>query len=118
MSIYDSLADKPRLFIETRGLEVKQVLKDIQSLNVDAKNDWANAVKKMPELAAGVVLLDSDRSVSTAYGVLTTESSMHRGQYPGHSYVVVDTDGIVRFIWDDPQMAVRNKEILVEVSKL
>ncbi|HLE49689.1 MAG TPA: hypothetical protein VI791_00910, partial [Patescibacteria group bacterium] len=82
------------------------------------KNDWADAVKKMPELAAGTVLLDSDRSVSAAYGVLTAESSMHRGQYPGHSYIIVDGDGIVRFVWDDPQMAVRNKEILAEVQKL
>lgn len=90
----------------------------VLSINVDAKNDWAGAVKKMPELAAGTVLLDTQRSVSSAYGVLTTESSMHRGQYPGHSYVIVDKEGMVRFIWDDPQMAVRNKEILAEVAKL
>jgi len=90
----------------------------VLNINVDAKNDWADAVKKMPELAAGTVLLDSDRSVSAAYGVLTAESSMHRGQYPGHSYVIVDKDGIVRFVWDDPQMAVRNKEILAEIAKL
>ncbi|MFZ2202709.1 MAG: redoxin domain-containing protein [Microgenomates group bacterium] len=90
----------------------------VLNINVDAKNDWAGAVKKMPELAAGTVLLDNDRKVSTAYGVLTTESSMHRGQYPGHSYVIIDKEGVVRFVWDDPQMAVRNREILVEVAKL
>lgn len=90
----------------------------VLNINVDAKNDWADAVKKMPELAAGTVLLDSDRSVSASYGVLTAESSMHRGQYPGHSYVIIDKDGVVRFIWDDPQMAVRNKEILAELAKI
>ncbi|MEK7064769.1 MAG: hypothetical protein AAB973_04150, partial [Patescibacteria group bacterium] len=59
-----------------------------------------------------------DRKVTTVYGVLTTASSMHRGQYPGHSYVIIDKDGVVRFVWDDPQMAVRNKEILAEVDKI
>lgn len=90
----------------------------VLNINVDAKKDWDGAVKKMPELTAGTVLLDTDRKVSAAYGVLTTESSMHRGQYPGHSYVVIDKEGIVRFVWDDPQMAVRNKEILAELAKL
>ncbi len=90
----------------------------VLNINVDPKLDWAGAVKKMPELAAGTVLLDTQRSVSSAYGVLTVGSSMHRGQFPGHSYVVIDKDGIVKFVWDDPQMAVRNKEILAELSKL
>ncbi len=103
-------------FGNDRGFTAEKAI--VLSINVDAKDDWAKAVKKMPELAVGTVLLDSDRSVSTAYGVLTTESSMHRGQFPGHSYVIIDKDGIVRFVWDDPQMAIRNKEILAEVSKL
>jgi len=72
----------------------------------------------MPELATGIVLLDTQRSVSSTYGVLTVESSMHRGQFPGHSYVIIDKEGVVRFIWDDPQMAVRNKEILAEIGKI
>lgn len=29
-----------------------------------------------------------------------------------------DWAGVVRFVWDDPQMAVRNKEILAEVDKI
>lgn len=90
----------------------------VLSINVDAKNDWAGAVKKMPELAGATVLLDGDRKVTSTYGVLTTASSMHRGQYPGHSYVIIDKEGVVRFVWDDLQMAVRNKEILAEVAKL
>lgn len=90
----------------------------VLNINVDPKPDWAGAVKKMPELATGTVLLDTQRSVSSAYGVLTVESSMHRGQFPGHSYVVIDKDGVVKFVWDDPQMAVRNKEILAEIAKL
>lgn len=90
----------------------------VLNINVDPKQDWAQAIKKMPELAGATVLLDGDRKVTSAYGVLTTASSMHRGQFPGHSYVIVDKEGVVRFVWDDPQMAVRNKEILAEVDKL
>lgn len=90
----------------------------VLNINVDPKPDWAGAVKKMPELAAGTVLLDIQRSVSSAYGVLTVESSMHRGQFPGHSYIIINKDGIVKFVWDDPQMAVRNKEILAEIEKI
>ena len=90
----------------------------VLNINVDPKLDWAGAVKKMPELATGIVLLDTQRSVSSTYGVLTVESSMHRGQFPGHSYVIIDKEGVVRFIWDDPQMAVRNKEILAEIGKI
>lgn len=90
----------------------------ILNINVDPKKDWAQAIVKMPELAGATVLLDGDRKVTSAYGVLTTASSMHRGQYPGHSFVVIDKDGVVRFAWDDPQMAVRNKEILAELAKI
>lgn len=90
----------------------------VLNINVDPKKDWAQAIAKMPELAGATVLLDGDRKVTGTYGVLTTASSMHRGQYPGHSFVVIDRDGVVRFAWDDPQMAVRNKEILAEVDKI
>ena len=90
----------------------------VLNINVAAKKDWAGAVTKRPDLAEGTVLLDTGGSVVKAYGVLTLESSMHRGQFPGHSYVIIDKDGVVRFIWDDPQMAVRNREILAEIAKL
>ncbi len=88
------------------------------SITVDPKKDWKEAVTKMPELAKATVLFDADRSVSTNYGVMTLPSSMHRGQFPGHTYLIVDKDGIVRFARDDSQMAVRNKELLAEVGKL
>lgn len=90
----------------------------VLSITVDPKGDWKDAVTKMPELAKATVLFDSDRAVSTIYGVMTLDSSMHRGQFPGHTYVIVDKDGVVRFARDDSQMAVRNKELLAEVAKL
>ncbi len=90
----------------------------ILNITVDPKNDWKQAVDKMPELAQSTVLFDSNREVSTAYGVLTLTSSMHKGQFPGHSYVIINKEGIVKFVRDDVAMSVRNSELAVEIDKL
>ena len=84
----------------------------------DSKNDWKNAVGKMPDLARATVLLDTDKQVSLEYAMLSLPSSMHKGQLPGHTYVMIDTNGIVRYVKDDVQMAVRNQELLEEIDKL
>lgn len=88
------------------------------SIAVDHKNDWAQAVKQMPELNSSTVLLDVDRKVTSTYGVLTLNSSMHRGQFPGHTYIIVDKDGVVRFLLDDVEMKIRNKELLKELDNI
>lgn len=88
------------------------------NITVDPKSRWSEAITKMPELAGATVLFDEDRKVSLLYGVLSLPSSMHRGQFPGHSYVLVDKNGIVRFTKDDPEMAVRNQELLKVVETL
>jgi peroxiredoxin len=88
------------------------------NITVDNKDDWKKAIDKMPELVGNTVLLDPNREVSGLYGVLALNSSMHRGQFPGHTYVLIDKDGIIRFVKDDAQMAVRNNELLSEVAKL
>src|SRR3990167_8330291 len=81
-------------------------------------NDWKKAVDKMPELGASTVLLDLTKNVSKDYGMLSLPSSMHKGQYPGHTYLILDKDGMVRFVRDDPQMAVRNDELKAELAKI
>ena len=88
------------------------------SIAVDSKNDWAQAVKKMPELSSSTVLLDIDKKVTSIYGVLTLNSSMHRGQFPGHTYIIVNKEGIVRYLLDDADMKIRNKELLKELEKI
>ncbi|KKQ34392.1 MAG: Alkyl hydroperoxide reductase/ Thiol specific antioxidant/ Mal allergen [Microgenomates group bacterium GW2011_GWA2_37_6] len=88
------------------------------SIAVDRKEDWGQAIAKMPELVSAVVLFDTNRQVSSEYGVLALPSSMHRGQFPGHTYLIVDKEGIVRFIKDDPEMGVRNDELKAELDKL
>lgn len=84
----------------------------------DPNKDWAGAVVKMPQLGSATVLFDTNREVSKIYGVLTLPSSMHRGQFAGHSYVVIDREGVVRSVKDDPQMALRNDELVSGVAKL
>lgn len=90
----------------------------VLSISVDRKDEWQQAAAKMPELSKATVLFDSDKSVSNQYGVLNLTSSMHRGEFPGHTYIIVDKDGVVRYTKDDPQMAIRNTELKDELAKL
>ena len=90
----------------------------ILNITADPANDWKQAITKMPELSVATVLFDSNRQVSQLYGVLSLPSSMHKGQFPGHTYVLINKEGIVKFVKDDVQMAVRNQEISAEIDKL
>lgn len=99
--------------------------KDLNNGNVatvsivnDMPNEWQMAVKKMPELGTEKMLFDTDKKVSAAYDMLYLASSMHRGERTGHTYVIIDKDGVVRDVWDDPQMGVRNAELKEKVSKI
>lgn len=88
------------------------------SIVVDQKSQWENIIKKVPKLSNSAILLDSDKAVSNAYGALNLESSMHKGSYPGHTFFVIDRVGIIRYALDDPEMAIRNNELLSELSKI
>ena len=87
-------------------------------VTVDSKSQWKQAVDQMPELASMPVLLDTNKSVSQNYGVLTLPSSMHKGQFPGHTYLILDKEGIVRYVLDDVGMGVRNTELKAELEKI
>lgn len=90
----------------------------VLSVVVDSKKDWQQAVEQMPELAQATVVFDAGAAASKKFGVLSTPSSMHPGSLPGHTYVVIDKEGIVRYIFDDPNMAIRNDQLALEISKL
>ena len=90
----------------------------IFNITADPKNNWKQAIDKMPELAGATVLFDSNRQISQKYGVLTLPSSMHKGQFPGHTYVIINKEGIIKFVRDDVTMAVRNNELSTEIDKL
>lgn len=90
----------------------------VLSVVVDSKEDWQRAVNKMPELAQATVVYDGGASISKKFGVLSTPSSMHPGSLPGHTYVLIDKEGIVRYVFDDPQMGIRNDQLVAEIAKL
>lgn len=90
----------------------------VLSVVVDTKEDWQQAVNKMPELARATVVFDSGAAISKKFNVLSTPSSMHPGSLPGHTYVLIDKEGNVRYVLDDPQMGIRNDQLVAEIAKL
>jgi len=90
----------------------------VLSVVVDSKEEWQNAVAKMPELAKATVVFDKDGSVSKKFGMLTAPSSMHYGIFPGHTYLIIDRQGIVRHVFDDSNMALHNDQLIEEIKKL
>ena len=90
----------------------------VLSVVVDSSADWKNAISKMPDLEKSTVLFDATKSVSQNYGILALPSSMHRGIMPGHSYIVIDKKGIVRYVFDDPSMSLQNDMMVFELGKI
>ncbi|HIK00236.1 TPA: redoxin domain-containing protein [archaeon] len=88
------------------------------SIVIDTKEEWERITKQMPEFSQTKILFDTTKKVSTDYGVLTLPSSMHVGSMPGHSYVIIDKNGILRYVFDDPNMGIRNDMLSAEVTKL
>ena len=106
--------------IAAMGKDTKLNTSDVVSLSitVDQQSDWQQALKQMPDLASGTILTDTSRTVSSQYGVLALPSSMHKGQFPGHTYLIIDEKGIVRYEFDDPQMGVRDDQLIQELGKI
>lgn len=88
------------------------------SVIVDQKAEWQKAFDKMPELRSTKVLFDNYRTASKSFDALNVPSSMHRGSYPGHTYFLLDTEGIIRYYFDDPAMGIHNDAIYEELKKL
>lgn len=90
----------------------------VLSVVVDPKEQWQSAINKMPALADATVVFDTNTSVSKSFNVLNTASSMHYGSLPGHTYVVIDKEGAIRYVFDDPNMAIHNDQLAQEIAKL
>lgn len=89
------------------------------SVVIDHRSQWDSAIKRMPDLAKGLILFDTNKNISTTYGVLTLPSvMMGKGNMPGHTYVIVDGQGVVRYKFDDPQMGIRNEKLTKEIGKI
>ncbi|MBI5621350.1 redoxin domain-containing protein [Candidatus Falkowbacteria bacterium] len=90
----------------------------VLSVVTDNPQDWQKAIEKMPELAKATVLFDQGGAVSRQFGMLTAPSSMHPGRFPGHSYLIIDREGTIRYTLDDPKMGIWNASLIAEISKL
>ena len=91
----------------------------VLSIVVDSKQEWEQIIaEKAPKLSAAKILLDTDKKVSLEYGALFMESSMHKGSFPGHSYFILDREGTVRYILDDPGMRINNEALAKELETL
>jgi len=88
------------------------------SVLVDQKDEWEKIIDQVPKLSKAKILFDSTRAVSSAYDVLSLGSSMHPGNFPGHTYFVIDKEGVIRYTLDDPAMAIRNDKLAAEIEKL
>jgi peroxiredoxin len=87
------------------------------SVVTDSKESWQQATQKMSDLATINVAFDQGAIASKNFGATNVASTMHPGQ-DGHSYVIIDKDGIVRYVLDDPKMAINNGQLYSELSKL
>ncbi len=88
------------------------------SVVVDSARDWERAIAKMPSLAQATTMFDINAEASSQLGLLTTASSMHKGSLPGHTYILVDKNKIVRYVLDDPNMAIANDKLIKKISEL
>ena len=90
----------------------------VLSVVVDPPEKWQKAIEEMPELAQATVVFDKGAAVSRIFGMLTTASSMHYGSLPGHTFILIDKEGMIRHIFDDPNMAIHNDELVKEIARL
>ena len=78
------------------------------SIVVDQKKEWEKIITQLPKLSKAKILFDTSKKISSLYTVLNAESSMHPGSFPGHTYFIINADGIISFVMDDPTMAINN----------
>lgn len=102
---------------------------DLVALSVvtDSPMDWQKAYDKMPDLAKATILFDgtggmahntnTKDTASYRLGLLSMNSSMHPGQSPGHTYIMLDKEGVVRDVVDDANMGVNNDKLFDMMSK-
>ncbi len=90
----------------------------VLSVVVDSKEDWQKAINQVPELSQAAVVFDKNSAASKQFNILSAPSSMHPGSLPGHTYIIIDKQGVVRSVIDDPNMAINNDKVFAEIQKL
>ena len=92
----------------------------IVSGHTDPASAWQSFVRDNLEFSNVVVLIDQDGAAIQAYGAGQLPSGMGHGggHSPGHSYFVIDRDGIVRLVADDPTMGDWTTKLETYVNQL
>ncbi|HLC95311.1 MAG TPA: redoxin domain-containing protein [Patescibacteria group bacterium] len=85
----------------------------VMSVVLDSRDMWVKAITNKSDLSLVNVMFDKGGTASAAFGMLSMRSSMHPGA-PGHSYVVLDRDGTVQKILDDPKMG-NNTDVIAKI---
>jgi len=88
------------------------------SVLVDPKEKWTQVINSEPAFQKSTMLFDTAQRVSNAYDVLNLESSMHKGSYPGHTYFIINKEGIIIYKLDDPNMALNNELLVSKLNEL
>jgi peroxiredoxin Q/BCP len=88
------------------------------SVVMDSPEDWQKTPQKMDGIDKANIIFDKGGQVSREFGMMSVASSMRQGTSPGHTYVIINKQGIVKYVFDDPSMAVRNDKISSELAKL
>lgn len=88
------------------------------SVVMDSPEDWQKTSQKMDGIDKANIIFDKGGQISREFGMLNVKSSMRSGTSPGHTYVIIDKQGIVKYVYDDPSMAVRNDLIALELAKI
>lgn len=106
--------------VEKLGTDARFDTENITAFSIvtDTRKQWLDIVSKTPNMAKAKILFDTSRSVSKAYDVLYLDSPMHPGVFPGHTYFIIDKEGMIRFTLDDPNMALANDKLIKELEKL
>lgn len=78
----------------------------VVSNHTDPPSAWQGFLGDNPQYAKLALLIDQDGAAIKAYGAGQLPSGMGHGggQIPGHSYFIIDREGIVRVVADDQTM--------------
>lgn len=91
--------------------KIKALAADVLVIGVDPAKAWDRTVKKYKLTLK--ILADEDRTVSRAYGALGLPSTMHPDR-PGHTFLIVDRDGVIRWKKDMADMDLVATSIILE----
>lgn len=87
---------------------------EIVTIGVDSASLWKPIVDANKiELP---VLIDTTKKMSRDYKILDFSSSMHVGDKPGHTFVLVGADKKIKWVGDYPDMRVTDKQILDKIK--